>query len=187
MNTRRNNNMDIKDRSGNLIYSDSSEIFKETVASAWRNKVSLINADFSRHDLSGIVLNSENLEGVNFSNCCLYGTSLERTFLHGADFTGAKIDFASFDHACVQVTKGLNDRPMACPADGEFVAWKKVIGITDDGHWKSTLIKLLVPSGAKRSSATSNKCRCSKAKVLEIKEIYTENNIRSIINNNYNE
>ena len=35
----------------------------------------------------------------------------------------------------------------------------------------SHIVKLLVPEDAKRSSATTLKCRCSKAKVLEIQNL----------------
>ena len=36
---------------------------------------------------------------------------------------------------------------------------------------------------AKRSSATSTKCRCSKAKVLEIEDIYTRKKINYVCSN----
>ena len=49
--------------------------------------------------------------------------------------------------------------PLACPSDGAFIGWKKV------GRY---LVKLEIPEDAKRSSATTNKCRCDKAKVLDI-------------------
>lgn len=57
---------------------------------------------------------------------------------------------------------------MACPSDGEFIGWKKVEG---------KLIKLLIPEDAKRSSATTNKCRCDKAKVLSITDVDGKNPI----------
>ena len=47
--------------------------------------------------------------------------------------------------------------PFQCPSDGAFIGWKKV---------NNVLIKLEIPADAKRSSATTNKCRCDKAKVL---------------------
>ena len=56
---------------------------------------------------------------------------------------------------------------MACPSDGLFIGWKKVI--TDNG---SALAKLEIPEDAKRLSATGRKCRCDKARVLAI---YDEN------------
>lgn len=50
---------------------------------------------------------------------------------------------------------------LQCPEEGEFIAWKKI---------KSCIVKLLIPADAQRSSATSRKCRASKAHVLAIYE-----------------
>ena len=66
--------------------------------------------------------------------------------------------------------------PTTCPSEGEFIGWKKVKGQPVGagncyyGYLTSCsyLVKLLIPADAKRSSATSYKCRCSKAKVLGI-------------------
>jgi hypothetical protein len=49
-----------------------------------------------------------------------------------------------------------------CPSEGSFVAWKKA---------GDMIVKLLVTEDAMRSSATTLKCRCSKAKVLAIENI----------------
>ena len=55
---------------------------------------------------------------------------------------------------------------LQCPESGQFEAWKKAI------HEKeNVIVHLLVPSTAKRSSATSRKCRVSEAKVLDIKSL----------------
>ena len=48
---------------------------------------------------------------------------------------------------------------MICPEEDEFIGWKKA---------SDKIIKLKIPKDALRSSATSRKCRCNKAKVLEI-------------------
>ena len=48
-----------------------------------------------------------------------------------------------------------------CP-DGAFIGWKKA---------QDKIIKLQICEDSMRSSATSLKCRCSKAKVLEIQEL----------------
>ena len=48
---------------------------------------------------------------------------------------------------------------MVCPEEDEFIGWKKA---------SNKIIKLKIPKDALRSSATSRKCRCNKAKVLEI-------------------
>lgn len=47
-----------------------------------------------------------------------------------------------------------------------FIGWKKAR--KTDNTFTVTLVKLLIPEDAKRSSATSAKCRCNKAQVLEI-------------------
>ena len=49
-----------------------------------------------------------------------------------------------------------------CPSDGSFIGWKKA---------NNQIIKLLITEDAKRSNATTLKCRCSKAKVLAIENI----------------
>lgn len=59
--------------------------------------------------------------------------------------------------------------PMVCPAEGGFVAWKKVrsVATTDRGPIPY-LVKLYIPEDAERTSGFSNKCRASKAIVLDI-------------------
>ena len=47
-----------------------------------------------------------------------------------------------------------------CPEKGGFTAFKK---LADD-----SIAELLIPEHAKRSSATTRKCRCSEALVVEI-------------------
>ena len=59
--------------------------------------------------------------------------------------------------------------PLACPEEGSFIGFKKAV--LDCNYINPVIIKLLIPEDAKRSSATSNKCRCSKAKVLDIQEL----------------
>ena len=54
---------------------------------------------------------------------------------------------------------------MTCPDTGSFIGWK--IG-------KHSIIKLEIPEDAERSSSNSRKCRCSKAKVLEIQSLTDE-------------
>lgn len=62
--------------------------------------------------------------------------------------------------------------PMRCPKKGEYTAWKKCRRY-DPKRRKSTYVyaKLLIPADAKRSSACSEKCRASKAKVLGFYDI----------------
>ena len=50
---------------------------------------------------------------------------------------------------------------------------------------KDKLIQLLIPADAKRSSATTNKCRCDKAKVVAITDIDGSRPVDSITCNTY--
>lgn len=60
---------------------------------------------------------------------------------------------------------------LACPEAGSFIGYKKV-RISEDGYTSNDIeygiAKLMITEDARRSSATSTKCRCDKAKVLEI-------------------
>lgn len=62
--------------------------------------------------------------------------------------------------------------PTVCPREGEFFAYKKCLG-SKKRSGPRYIVKLLVPADAKRSSAFGNKCRCDKAKVVEIINLKT--------------
>ena len=76
----------------------------------------------------------------------------------------------TFDKDCVFV----KPHKSACPEEGSFIGWKKClfeIKINGVIRTEKCIVKLWIPKDAKRSSAFSNKCRCSKAKVLGIYDI----------------
>ena len=105
---------------------------------------------------SGAYLGGADLGGAYLGDAYLRGATLR-----GADLRGAK---------------EIPYIPLACPSDGAFIAWKKVAG-----H----LVKLEIPEDARRCSATSNKCRCDKAKVLEITRIEDGATTDEIVNESY--
>ena len=117
----------------------------------WPNmKADLSGADLSRANLSGADLSGANMSWANLSGADLSGANMSWANLSGADLSGA--------YHLDKVT-GLY-LPTICPSDGAFTAWKKC----RDG----VIAKLLVPETAKRSSATSRKCRASEAIVLAL-------------------
>ena len=84
-------------------------------------------------------------------------SSGEMADLRGAYLIGANLREADLSEAkTYHRTTGFH---LACPEEGSFVAWKKAGG---------KMVKLLIPEDAKRSSATTLKCRASKVVVLEI-------------------
>lgn len=61
-----------------------------------------------------------------------------------------------------------NDYPLVCPEQGAFVGYKVGLTLNEYLSLIPCIIKLSIPEDAKRSSAYGNKCRCDKAKVLDI-------------------
>ena len=56
---------------------------------------------------------------------------------------------------------------LRCPKKGTFTGYKKARDI----YGNDVIVKLQITDDSKRSSATTKKCRCSKAKVLSITSI----------------
>ena len=115
-------------------------------------RADLHGADLYRADLCGANLCEVNLRGANLHGADLYGANLCGANLRGADLHGADLHGAT----------NTPFIPMTCPDTGTFVAWKSANGY---------IVKLEIPEDARRSSATGRKCRCDKAKVIEIQEL----------------
>lgn len=98
--------------------------------------------------------------------------TIEEAVKSGADLRGADLHDA----------KNVPFIPLACPSDGAFIGWKKV-GNSQFGY--SHLVKLEIPEDARRSSATSNKCRCDKAKVLTITDMEEKETFCEVTNYEY--
>jgi len=62
-----------------------------------------------------------------------------------------------------------NDYPLVCPEQGAFIGYKIGLTLNEYSSLIPCIIKLSIPEDAKRSSAYGNKCRCDKAKVLDIR------------------
>ena len=143
----------------------------------------LSGADLRGADLSGCNLSCADLSGsnlcrTNLSCTYLYMANLSRTILsysdlsnadlccadlsasdiNGADLSGADLRGAYLSGADLSGAKNINC-PISCPEKGSFIGFKKANGL---------IIELEIPNDALRSSATTRKCRCSKAKVISI-------------------
>ena len=146
----------IKSTSGDVLYEHTCEdnSVKKTVEEAVRDKVLLSGADLSGADLCDANLRGANLRDADLSDADLRGANLRGAYLSGANLRGANLSDVKVNHVTAMFFP-------QCP-DGEFVGYKNAGG---------RIVKLLIPADAKRSSATTLKCRCSKAKVLEIQEL----------------
>ena len=125
-------------------------------------------------NLKGAFLIRANLKGANLAWANLEGVLLYGAKLHGANLSGAKLYGADLNGA-----KNIPFIPLSCPEEGAFVAWKKV-----DGYF---LVKIQIPEDARRTSATTRKCRCDKAMVLDITSLDGEEHYNEVTNNNYKE
>ncbi len=151
------------------------------------NGASLYEADLSGANLSGANLSGANLHRAdlyeadlseaNLYKAYLYGANLNGASLYEADLSGANLSGANLSGACLSGSdlSGVNLTnikyngetsflALQCPEKGSFMAYKKA---------GSCIVKLFIPKDAKRSSATSRKCRASKAKVVSIENIET--------------
>ena len=125
-----------------------ADLYGANLSRADLSGTNLYEADLSRADLSGANLSRAdlsraNLSGAKLSRADLSGTNLYEADLYEADLYEAKIDY-----------------PMVCPEKGSFTGYKKCKN--------GLIVELEIPEDALRSSATTRKCRCSKAKVISI-------------------
>ena len=115
-------------------------------------------------DLCGAYLCGADLRGANLCGANLYGADLRGANLRGADLReadlrGANLRGADLRGADLRGAKNIPFIPLACPERGEFVGFKKI------GEY---IVELLIPTNAKRCSATTRKCRASYAKVVSL-------------------
>lgn len=132
-------------------------------------RADLYGVDLFGVDMHGVDLREANMQGVDLRGANMRGTilcdaNMRGTILCGADMYGANMreaDLYGADlrEANLRGAKDIPFVPLACPERGSFTAFKKC------GKY---IIELEIPSDAKRSSATTRKCRASCAKVVAI-------------------
>ena len=110
----------------------------------------LRDADLYGANLCGANLCDANLRGANLCDANLCGADLRDADLRGADLRGVRYNEQTAYYA------------MQCPEKGAYIGYKKAEG---------KIVELEIQADAKRSSATTRKCRASKAKVLSITSI----------------
>lgn len=152
-------------RYSNLSYSSLRYV---DLSSANLFNANLSYSDLSHTDLSNANLNSTNLRYTNLSYsklnyAYLPNADLLNTNLSNAVLYNTYLDCSDLSNAILDNVKGLNDQ---CPKEGSFIGWKKCYN-----KLCFYIVKLEILADAKRSSSTGIKCRCDKAKVLEIQNL----------------
>ena len=141
----------------------------------------LSDADFSGVNLSGADLRDADFSGADFSGADLSGANLRYADLCGANLSYANLHYADLSDANLSGANLSNAKevpyiPMVCPEEGDFIGWKKA---------DNKIVKLRIPEDALRSSATTRKCRCNKAEVIEIYNIDGTIADERIVSSNY--
>ena len=119
----------------------------------------LRGADLRGANLRGADLRHAYLRDADLRGADLRGAHLRGADLRGADLRGADLCGANLRGAYLCGAKNFVF-PFACPEKGSFIGWKKCRG--------NLIVELEICADAKRSSATTRKCRCDKAKVIAI-------------------
>ena len=134
----------------------------------------LSGANLSRANLCCANLSSANLNDANLSDANLSGANLNDANLRNADLSGANLSRANLRCASLRNVKCDEHTAfyaLQCPEEGSFIGYKKAHGY---------IVKLEILADAKRSSATSRKCRCSAAKVLSITTVDGSEEVKEI-------
>lgn len=148
------------------------------------NNTNLRCANLKYADLSSANLRCADLKFADLEYADLRHADLGDTNLRYTDLNYADLEYANLREADLRCAKliGANLKDiriniytigytLACPKEGSFIGYKKA---------SKCIVKLLILDDAKRSSATTIKCRCDKAKVLDIENIETGEKIKEI-------
>ena len=161
-------------RYANLRYADLSgaNLSYADLSGANLSYANLCDANLCDANLRDANLSGANLSYANLRDANLSGANLRYANLRYADLSGANLSYANLRYADLSGANlsyaNLRDAeevpyiPMVCPEEGDFIGWKRA---------GDKIVKLHIPQDALRSSATTRKCRCNKAEVVEIYNI----------------
>lgn len=131
------------------------------------DSANLDSADLFQACLKRAIFKGSYLKDADLRNVIATYCDFSYTDLYNVNLTCGDIRYASFTKAeligtiltNVKYNSSTSSFALQCPEEGSFVGYKKA---------DNKIVKLLITKDAKRSSATTRECRCSKAKVLSI-------------------
>ena len=130
----------------------------------------LRNSNLRNADLSSANLWDVNLIGVNLSCANLISADLSDANLNNANLSNANLRGANLNKVLYNYRTSFFTP--VCPEKGSFIGYKKA---------DNKIVELLITEDSERSSATTRKCRCSKAKVLSITNIENTEEFSEVI------
>jgi uncharacterized protein YjbI with pentapeptide repeats len=155
--------MDIKNIYDAVIFTSAALTLREAVLEAIGKKTDLSSANLSYANLSYANLGSANLSYANLRYADLRSADLRYANLGSANLRYADLIYANLRYADLREVKNAAltlARVQFIPTEGAFIGWKKCRN--------GVIVKLGISASAKRSHGAERKCRCSKAKVLEV-------------------
>ena len=136
----------------------------------------LRGADLRYADLRGADLRYANLRGADLRGADLRYANLRDANLRGADLRYANLSDANLNRAdlngadlCHANLPELTIAKTSILPDGDIIGWKKAY--VADMPPTPVIVKLLIPSDAKRSNSTGRKCRANKARILDLQDL----------------
>ena len=178
---------DLSDTNLTCANLEDAKLMYANLSNANLRYANLRYADLSHANLELANLIDTNLKYADLEETNLKYADLRNASLVGADLSYADLEYANLQYAdlrrsnltCANLKNAKTNFhtvgcKLACPEEGSFIGYKKA---------NKCLIKLLILEDAKRSSSTTSKCRCDKAKVLEITDIKTGEKIEKISSN----
>ena len=160
---------DLSDTNLSYAYLNDANLSDADLRDANLMGADLSGVDLRNADLSDTNLRNADLRNANLRNADLMGADLRCTDSRCANLSDADLRGANLKNVKTNInTIGYN---LACPEEGSFIGYKRASGC---------MVKLLILDDAKRSSATTYKCRCDKAKVLDIENIKTGEKVEEV-------
>lgn len=163
--------------------------------------MSITNGDFRECEFTYADWTNMKSWATNFVGICCTNTKIKESEFRLCNFQSADLSDAILDKPewgvsnLYNVNFGKNRTEneigyisdavcgsSACPIEGSFIGWKKIF---DDEANEYRLVKLWIPEDAKRSSSTTQKCRCSFAQVLKITDLLETTEYDKVENWNY--
>lgn len=165
---------DAKFSNSNFFYSNFSftHIKKIVIEKCNFSYSTFMEAEFQNSNITDTIFSSCNFNQLIFYMSCFKNSTISKTnmadssliesvfyktSINYTNFSGSKINNTEF--SCINYDETTAFFAQSCPEKGSFIGFKKC------GKY---IVELQITEDAKRSSATSRKCRCSKAKVLSI-------------------
>ena len=139
--------------------------------------ISLTECNFENTEFRRCVFNDTIFRRCNFHGARLLTSKFTDTTMYGVNFSCDIVGGCEFNRVRADETTSFFN--IMCPEEGSFIGYKKAILFRRGGgnyYEEKILVKLRITEDAKRSSATSYKCRASKVQVIGFMKLRRDEN-----------